>query len=92
MWAQFTEQDLLQQGYDAHSVHPLSVLLVEVVGWWCSNMVCGCTQGTQVLGLPGRCMPRSVTACVLSRITQHKLQSDVQMAATCAGSEVPKQG
>ena len=26
----------------------------------------------------------SATACVLSGITQHKLQNDLQMAATCA--------
>ena len=29
--------------------------------------------------------PRSAAACVLSGVTQHKLQSDLQMAATCAG-------
>ena len=29
--------------------------------------------------------PRSAAACFPSRVTQHKLQSDLQMAATCAG-------
>ena len=59
-------------------IHPLSVLLLEVVWWWCSDVVCNCTLGLQALG------PRLATICVLSRVTYRKLQGNLQMAATCA--------
>ena len=39
----------------------------------------GCVQA------PRRCTPRSATTCALPRATQHELQNDLQMAATCTG-------
>ena len=36
---------------------------------------------------PGRCRPRSAASCALARATQHELQNNLQMAATCAGLE-----
>ena len=48
-------------------------------------MVCSCPVHVQDLGPHERSRARSATACVLSGVTQHKLQSALQMAATCAG-------
>ena len=48
-------------------------------------MVCNCTLGVQALGFPGWCRLRSAPTCVLPGATLHKLQSNLQMAATCAG-------
>ena len=39
------------------------------------------------LGPPKRYRPRSMAACALPRATQHERQSNLQMAATCAGLE-----
>ena len=41
--------------------------------------------GCQVLGPPRRCRPKSVTVSVLFRATWHMLQSNLQLAGTCAG-------
>ncbi|KAF6114495.1 hypothetical protein HJG60_010487 [Phyllostomus discolor] len=57
---------------------PLSVSFVEVIGWH-FNMVLRCP-----LGPLRRFRPRSAGTCVLPRAYQHELQSNLQMAATCA--------
>ena len=54
-------------------------------------MVYSCSVGMQALGSPGRYGPRSATTCVLTRATQHKLLSDLQLALLVLGLEVPKQ-
>ena len=51
-------------------------------------MVCSCPLSAQVLAFPRWCRPRSAPTCVLPRAL-HELQSNLQMAATCAGLEVP---
>ena len=48
-------------------------------------MVCSCPLGALALGPLWLCRSRSVTAYVLSGVTQHKLRSRLQMDAACAG-------
>ena len=48
-------------------------------------MVCSCPLGVQALGFPSCCRSGSAITCVLPGATQHDLQSNLQMAATCAG-------
>ena len=87
-----TEQDLLQQGSGAWWVLPLSVSLVEVVGWWCFNVVWSCPLGALAPQPSGRCRPRSTTTCVLLKATWHELQSSLLMAAIVLGLEVLRRG
>ena len=72
-------------GSGACRVCPLSVSLLEAVGWWCFNMVWSCPLGTLALEPLGRCGPRTATADVLPGPTWHELQSNLQMPATSAG-------
>ena len=67
-----SDQDFLQQGSGAYSVCPLSLLLVEVVGW-CFNIVWICPWHFLALGPPGNCRSKSVDACVLPEATQHQI-------------------
>ena len=48
---------------------------------------CGqsCPMGVLALRPPRRCRLRSAITCGLPRATQHELQSNMRMAATCAG-------
>ena len=46
-----------------------------------------CPPGALPLRLPRKCSPRSATTCVLPVAIQHKLQSYLQITATCAELE-----
>ena len=48
-------------------------------------MVSSCLQGAMTLGFTTWCRPSSVPTCILPRATQHELQSDLHMDATCDG-------
>ena len=63
---------------------PLSLSIVEVVGW-CISTVWICPLGALALRPPRKCRPRSAATCALPRDMLHELQSDLQMAATGAG-------
>ena len=48
-------------------------------------MVCSCSLNAQDLVFPRKCRTRSVTSCVLTGVTWHKLLRDLKMAASCTG-------
>ena len=58
---------------------------VEVAGWWRFNVVWSCPPDALALEPPRRYRPRSTATYVLLEATWCELQSDLQMAATCAG-------
>ena len=47
-------------------------------------MVCSCPLGAKALGFPGWYRPSSTPTCVLPGATLYELQSNLQMASTCA--------
>ena len=83
--AQPLQQDLLQEGSATPWVYSLSVLLMEVVGWWCFIVVWNSTLGALTLELSGRCKVKIIHCFCFARPIQHKLQSNLQMAATFVG-------
>ena len=52
-------------------------------------MVCSCPLGTQALGFPRWCRPRSACTCVLPRATLHELWGNLRWLLFVLGLGIP---
>ena len=86
-----TKQDLLQRGSGTFWVRPLSVLLVEVVGW-CFSVIQSCPLGALDLGHPVSCKPRSDQLCSAWGQSSMSYKSIGIWLILTLGMQVPRRG